>query len=738
MNSQLERQIKTKLYTQNEYGYEYRNLDAELEQEEIDYLAKEYGIETTYKYDSGVEVPLRPMCINCKAATILKYKSHSSFDEQKPFEVECKGVPNQFPPGTAQVITEYSTKNNIDREKAKRIIAATVDPLAWFELMFNFNVEGPSGEKEEVRPYQREELRCTAKRRAFRWGRRSGKTFTAAGILLYSIFNKKYFDGFDEDGKPRYRGPSILVATPFQSQLVNVFEQLEALLKKNGSLRERVTTGTNGGLYVQSPFFRMEFDNGAKIWGFVTGVEIKQDGSAGGSIRGQSGDIVYVDEMDMIPEDIIKKVIIPILFTHSHTEFIVSSTPIGKAGEFAKFCLDTPRYRESYFPSTVLPHWENVKAELSDLDPRDDSFIAEYMAGFIESASGVFKALYVYDSMKDYSYADSKLDNAAWWRGFAQVPNRSDLINVIGIDWNKNAGSEFVVVSYHVPTNRYWIAEATNISAGQFSSHAFKQEVKRLNYVWSPSYIYADEGYGHTIIEDLLYESQEMLLKGPTTPLEQSLAKIAARLKSFNFSQKVELKNPINGTEITKTGKEFLVENAVRVFESGALNIPVADNVLRKQLLNYIVLRRHPSNNKPVYGMKSQSVGDHRLDALMLALGGIFLELNPLYSKSFWLGKNDFKQIVRVPQSEIDETELRYENYKILSTKIGVKDSERQRAEVPTASVQNTVFDALFKLANKNTIDPERKGSSSPRDNNPISKIGILNRKRTKREIPWH
>lgn len=733
MNAQLEATIKDKLFTENEYGYKHRDLDAELSKQEVDYLAKEYGIETEYTYEGGVKVPLRPMCINCKAAHIFKYKDHPITTENHGFEIACKGVPADLPPGTGAMIKRYATENDVTYEKAKKIVAATIDPVSWFELMFNFK----DGTDRALRPYQKEELRCTAKRRALRWGRRSGKTFVSASILINYVFNKKVLDGYDDKGEPQYRGPIILVATPFQAQLVNVFEQIEALLKNNVDLRSQVTTGTAGNLYVQSPFFRMEFSNGAKIYGFVTGVEIKVDGSAGGSMRGQSGDIVYVDEMDMIPEDIIKKVIIPILSTTDKTEFIVSSTPIGKAGEFSKFCKDTPWYRESYFPSTSLPHWDAVKKDISDLDPRDDGFISEYMAEFVESSSGVFKTLFIYDSMRDYGYADARLDNGPWWRNFAQVSNRSDLVHVIGIDWNKNAGSEFVVVSYHPPTNQYWVSEATNISSNSYSSLAFKDEVKRLNYVWQPAYIYADEGWGHHIIEDLLYESQQMLLRGPKTELERQLSKLSSRLKSFNFSQRVELKNPMNGTAIQRTGKEFLVENAVRVFESGNLRISLADNTLRKQLLNYVVLRRHASNNRPVYGMKSENVGDHRLDAFMLALGGIFLELNPLYSKNFWSGKNDFRQMIRVPLSETETTEQQNGNYRIIANKLGANaPKDRARQEIPVGKSFNSVYQTLLRESNHDTFDPERR-KDKPGPVSPVAKIGIINRQRVRRGVPW-
>ena len=50
------------------------------------------------------------------------------------------------------------------------------------------------------------------------------------------------------------------------------------------------------------------------------------------------------------------------------------------------------------------------------------------------------------------------------------------------------------------------------------------------------------------------------------------------------------------------------------------------DNVLKAQLLDYVIVKMS-ANGKPVYGASTRTVGDHRLDALMLAIGGIQLEL---------------------------------------------------------------------------------------------------------------
>lgn len=205
-------------------------------------------------------------------------------------------------------------------------------------------------------------------------------------------------------------------------------------------------------------------------------------------------------------------------------------------------------------------------------------------------------------------------------------------MKVMGIDWNKNAGTEFCVIAYDPTTHRWFVCETVNMAAGEFSGQRWKEEVIRLNYKWKPDYIYADEGYGHTIIEDLkLWAHQLRGRKSRKSGMDLQTQQLTDRLVSFNFSQRIELRSPIDGTPIVKTGKEFLVENAVRVFEERRLWFPEGDRQLRKELMNYVVLRRTPSNNRPVYGPESDSIGDHRLDALMLALGGLFLE-NSLYS----------------------------------------------------------------------------------------------------------
>jgi hypothetical protein len=614
--------IAEKLHITNQYGVRYQDPDARLDGDEVKFLVDKYQIMTD----------VHPTCISCQARQLSKYASHTD-KNGKPidrFLVNCEGIPRSLPPGSAGIINKL-VADGMPRERALLNLKATIDPVAWAELMFGFD---DSKKAWHLRSYQKEQLRCSSQNIVIREGRRSGKTFIAAVKLLYLALTREVIAGYDDQGKAVVSGPTIMIVTPYQAQILNIFDELERLIKLNKDLKKRVTTGTGGNLYVKTPFMHMDFENGSVIKGFVAGVGKKVDGSGGGTMRGQNAQVIYLDEMDMIPDDVLEKVVMPILLTdlEGKVTLIATSTPIGKRGKFYKWCLESPQYKEDHLPSTVLPQWNKISA-LIENENTEESFKAEYMALFIDGGYGVFKPTYIYGARQDYKYSETAHNK--WWTDHGVI-DRDKLIICIGIDWNKNAGTEFCVTAYDPISNRYIVCETINITANEFSSIRWKEEVVRLNYKWQPHYIYADEGYGHTIIEDLKLMSYQLRSRRSLNLREQATAKLADRLVAFNFSQRVELRNPIDNTLIVKSGKEFLVENAVRMFEDQIIWISVHDDILKKELEHYVILRRTPSTNRPIYGPDSHNIGDHRLDALMLSLGGIQLEQG-LYSGSFSL-----------------------------------------------------------------------------------------------------
>lgn len=611
------------VYTRDEYDTEYVDLKKKMDPVVISEFVTKHQIRTD----------VHDMCRRCQVLQIMKFQQAKlkDFDPNK-FEVKCKFVPRSLPAGAGEQARRIAIEQDMDLDDAVRMMQATIDPVAWAEMMFGFRDIDKDNPKEEsvwkLRPWQKEELRCTANRMVLRQGRRTGKTFCIALKLLYLAFTRTIKKGRDSNGRAIEAGAEIIIITPFQSQIDNIFEEMGRLLKRNQDLSNDIDKTNTGSYYKKTPYYRMEFKGsdkrvGASISGFVTGVGQKADGSGGGSLRGDSCDIMYLDEMDMIPEEVIKKVVAPLIMTTADFTIYASSTPIGKIASFHEYCLNRPDFKEFYFPSTILGHWAQVKREMI-AEVGEENIKTELLAKFVDGEFGVFKPSYIHESRANYEYSDTNRNQ--FWKENMGVDDMRRLIPSIGIDWNKNAGTEFYVSGMDPITGLIYGLEATNIPASDISAQEWKQEVKRLNYKWKPAFIYADEGYGHTVIEDLKVEANELKYKKNRTPFEQETVRILDRLKSFNFSSTIELRDPVEGKVFEKPAKFFLVESAIRTMENHKFYFPETDTVLVKQMSNYVVLKTNTQTGKPVYAPINSRIGDHRLDAWMLSLVGFYLE----------------------------------------------------------------------------------------------------------------
>lgn len=599
MNKKINERIKNELFVINEYDIEHQDPDAKASKELIE------------SFEGKINTDTSRACINCQIRQYYKYGENN---------IKCSFTPRKLPDGAVSKIKDIVDETGFSEEHATRLLKASIDPVTWCELMFGFS---DNDDKWFIRSYQKEQIRCTSQRVSILEGRRSGKTFAMALKLIYHAYNSKLERGRDAQGRPVYMGPTIMIVTPYQAQLTNIFEEMEKLIKRNFELREEIITGTNESLYVKTPTFKMGFKNGALIQGFVSGIGMRQDGSGGGTMRGFSANIIYLDEMDMIPEEVLTKVINPILATTPDTVLYATSTPIGEKGKFYEWCHKRSDFKSDHLPTSILPFWEEIKEDIIR-DSTPDAFLSEYMGVFIEDEKGVFKKEWVNNARVDYSYEDA--ENLSTLSSKLGVKNLNELIIAIGIDWNKNAGTEFYVAGY-LPQKGIWLGlDAINVPATEFSAKRWIKELVHLNFKWKPSYIYADEGYGHTIIEDIKYESYTLRSKQNKSAMDKETVKIADRLKSFNFASNIKLKDPVTNKDIKKTGKHFLVENTVRILQERLFVFPYEDETLKDQFFNYVVEKYNKQNNKPIYGKLNEQIGDHRLDALMLALGALVLE----------------------------------------------------------------------------------------------------------------
>ena len=675
-----------KLYITDKFGNKYLSSKEVPTEVLVDWFKEKYKIRTD----------VHRMCLVCQIGHLARY-AQSPDVSVKEFEPRCEGVIPGLPVSMKKAVLDIAAQKSIDFDKATKFVLASFDPVSWAELMFGYSdQERADGRaKKALRPYQKEILRCTSRRIVFRAGRRAGKTLSLAIKLLFMAFNHKIFKGTAINGQDIESGPRIVIITPFTSQLSNLFEEMEGLLKENPDLCEGIDVTNRNSLFTKTPHYLMSFKNGATIKGFVSGVSNKEDGSAGATIRGLSADVLYLDEMDLIPDSILDKVIRPLLMTTPDVYLFASSTPIGKRASFYRWSEKRPDFKLFYVPSTALPHWDRLEAEIV-ADSTKEALETEYFARFIDSSFGVFKPSLVHAARADWSYKDVAGDD--FYKNLG-IKNRALLVRCVGIDWNKNAGSEFVVSVFDPLQNKFFVLEATNIPSSEFSAEGWKEEVRRLNYKWKPDYIYADEGYGHTVIEDLRLEAHRLTAKKQINSFEQQTIHLTERLKSFNFSSSVELRDPLNGHIMKKPGKLFLVETLVRVFEAEQIKFPEEDRVLINQLLNYIVLKMSDSTGKPVYGPDNTTIADHRLDALMLSIGGIYLERSVYAKGNIAFGTPELLTAPKLESVVIEDKEVKADIAKQFSIMklLRTRDQEEQ-------------LDKKRTLPHKPILRPKRKG----------------------------
>lgn len=695
-----------------EYLVHYRKVDAYPTREEAEYLHDKYKIKIDGVHD---------MCISCQAMQLHKYEDQrvagQTLADPNRFMIPCSYVPNSAPPA-AGLLYEQLVESGLDPEAAQRTVLAPYDPVAWAEHNFGFrdyldgvtpDHTGEAPAEWRLRPWQKEGMRCTSKRLVLRWGRRSGKTFSFCLKILHEVFNMKVVAGVDhETGQQRYKGPKIIVVTPFEAQLAEtIFPQLEELLKSSRDLVKEVVGGSasTGKLYKKSPQYNIRFRNGASIIGMIAGTGEKADGSGGGGSRGLSGDIIYSDEVDMVSEETLQAVIKPIPINKPHSRLWMSSTPIGKPGLFKEYCVSNPRWKEIYFPSTMLSNWKNIEDEYV-ADTPSTQFKAEYLAIFIDDAYGVFKRSWVINAMRDYSYDDTA--DPLWWHEVAGV-RRSECMFVMGIDWNQTHGSEYVVVAFHPRTNSRWVVDAVNVPYEKFSSKAYKDKLFELALKHRVDWIYADKGFGHHLIEDVQLIANRYKMMNSNDPDIRYWSTLEEKIVAVEFGKNIELRDPIDGTLIKRRTKHYLVQNARNDFERGTLFFPglhdsafaarrgrraAGDKKMYQQLIHYVVLKEG-QDGKPVYGSDSPKIGDHRLDALMLALAGIH-QKKSLYSEERQLQTASNGQLIGH-----EELHARYGNQRL--------EDER----IPGAQPSNA-FSAFFEKHGYKNVVHQAKPKTKP------------------------
>lgn len=560
---------------------------------------------------------LHPGCKICKKTNTAR---HDIIDEDSgvllvkkgDFVINCDGIPAD-PEKELIRITDRKVIEAIGGEKVIKSIARMQDPVLWAED----NIVVPDMITKKRRPwqpqgatqynidqynlspesayYQEIMAKCTARRQLYRIGRRSGKTWTLIMKILHKMFtNEKY---------------RILVITPNIAQLDVIFSTAREFIQMSPTLN------SSNVRFVRTPQRYLELPNGSFMRGFVSG---------NASIRGQAADMVVIDEADYLTTDDLSA-ITAILSEHKDTVLAVSSTPSGAREQFWKWDHD-PKFKSFHFPSMCRPLWDdNMMIEQKKENP-GVKFIHEILAEYGEISEGVFQHDHIDISVEkgQYSYKDK-----------SYIPG---WIYTMGVDWNPVNGTEIYVVGVDPSKNE---PEYETVAVGQVFREGNTQiqavqEIIRMNREWNPVGIYVDRGAG-SVQAELLNEFGRQA--APNTP-DKRLEEI---VHVIDFGSKIEMRHPSTGAVQKVYAKPAIVENAIRMFESLQVVIPKYDAQLIRELRGFII-DKIGSNGRPTYGMISDDISDHKLDAFLLALFGFTMK----FSK---FGQPEIVPVVRFAQT---------------------------------------------------------------------------------------
>lgn len=533
---------------------------------------KDYLDKKNYNHD------INQMCSLCQEKQI---KEHGKI------VIECKGLAT----ATSFIDKEYLHQF---ADEEQQMLEYIYNPHKWALNAFTKQMW------REDRWYQEMMVRCTARYKTYRCGRRSGKSYSLALNIAHKVLTNDNF--------------KVLIVTPFEVQaeeLINYIKDfLHNLSPEWGTYKELVTKD------VKSPSYFMKFSNGSRIRAFTTG----SNGAA--SVRGQPGNLIILDEVDYMSEKDFGS-ITAILADNPDTELWVASTPNGKA--LLHKLENMKEYKSFHFPSFVLPHYTDKLDNFFREQNTVVEYIQEYMAEFGISDKGAFQTYFIDQATCDFINRD------------IIKKDRSRFITILGADWNDDkVGTRFVVLAFDKITKMLFVQERMTVSKEGWTQVEAVKQLIALNRKYDLDHVYVDEGFGVSTIQFIKQYAHDQYGKLPANHPDLRLAEI----NGVNFSSSVQVEDVATGEMLKKDMKVYMVDCTARLLERGYLLLEKKyDQELISQLNNYVKLRTS-QNGKPIYGADNATIGDHDLDALMVAVLGF----NMQYSQ-FLNGNNSSLQI---------------------------------------------------------------------------------------------
>ena len=421
------------------------------------------------------------------------------------------------------------------------------------------------------------------------------------------------------------KGATCLVATPYDTQAREIFDQLNNFINNNPILQASVES-------IRRSPYEIVFKNKSRIKLYTAGT---RSGTEGGSLRGQKASWLYMDEVDYLGDKDFEAIYAITLEAPKRIGVMVASTPTGRRGKFYQICtqqkinqtvkkmgdstfFDMRTYdrntaegwQEFYYPTMVNPEWSpSMEKELRGLYT-EVAYEHEVMAEFGTEMVGVFN--------KDY------IDEASS-NGYALLSQpRTDAPIAIGVDWDKfGAATQIVVTQWNpllerrprpevdgpgvVKYGRFQVINRIEIPKSEFTYDNAVRKLIELDSVYRPFAIYVDRGSGEYQVE--------MLRKA-----------LGDKVRGIHLGGSYEVRDPYSREFDKKPIKPFIVNQTTLILERGQLQIPskAVDEVIQRQMTNYTVERVSPKTGEPTYSNEDE----HALDGMMLGILA-FLDHHP-------------------------------------------------------------------------------------------------------------
>ena len=538
-----------------------RSLDSYSIQELIDLDWKEYLRIANYNKDP------QKMCEDCIAEQKRKYGGRTP--------IVCNGLKDyktalshQYSDEVLEEIEKHLTPEELSEIKG---VYSAPD---WFKA--NIKDERTYS----PRFHQDLLLKCSAKHKVIRMGRRCGKTFS---IILDIIHRIETTD----------RPLNILVAAPMLTMITEIERTIVTLINATG--KEGFITAKKS-----SPTLEVKFFNGS----LLQGITLSNDGT---SARGKKADILWVDEMDFANRKSLEA-LQAIEMDNPNVEVVYTSTPIGQGNLYAAEALENTK--SFHFPSYVIPHYndamhKSMKSSLSDI-----GFAQECLALYGLDESGVFQIHYIEECVDLYIPQVFNQQTV--------LTDRGRFIVFIGVDWNHDLnGTRIVVTAYDKNSDKFFVVEKEKIAKQNLTQAIAVDMVVELNRKYQADHIICDEGFGIGQVSELRTRGRNQYGKVPANHPDIKLVDTM----SVQFGSSLEIRDPTTHEVLKKNTKQYIVENTQKLLEQRRLTFnDKEDNDLIMQMKNYTVISSGLRGNK--YKPKDKKIGDHDLDAFMLCLYG--------------------------------------------------------------------------------------------------------------------